>query len=443
MRRGTARFSMIKIAEIMGLSGGAHRADYLVRHSLLLLAASQATNIANMLFHFCLGRMLSPVEYGSLVSMLGLLLVFGTPLNALGNAMAFHSARLLADGHPGAILPFTQRWTRNTGLAAVALFLLGLALCPAATGFFKLQRYMTFLLAAAVMSLALFGPVLGGILQGIQAFGWASLAGVASGVARIVFSVLLVHFLGRISDWALVGHGIGILASIVICVWGVMLLFGKYEREQVARGVTAFFSGSLVALAGFSVLMNADVLIVKHFFLPEESGLFARASTIGRMIIFLPMPIAGALFPKIIAAGDIGNRQGKLLLRGVALAGLIIAGAAGLVSLFPGLLLWFMYNDLNPGAEMLRLVRYTIWAMTPLSLVFILMNYFMAREKFGVLVLLPLFAVFYLGGSALWHDSLFQILTVMGACNLMALTVLSVKLAIATSLAMTVRNARG
>ena len=416
------------LGKYSGLSMQKHRSDHLIRHSLLLLAASQATNVANFFFHFFMGRMLTPVEYGSLVSMLGLLMFVGIPLGALSNSLAFCSAKLLEEGHAGAIRPFMRRWFGKVMIAGVLIVVLGIVLCPATISFFQLQRPSTFLIAIVVLGLSLFGPVLGGILQGVQAFVWSAVSGIIGTGVRIIVSVALVYWLGRISDWAIIGHGMGVLAGLLIGAGSIIWIFKDTIPVQADKKIAGYFFSSLVILAGFSFMMNADVLIVKHFFSPEESGLFARAATIGRMIIFLPMPIAGALFPKIVAAGGIGGQQKRLLIRGTLLAGAIIVAAAGVGSVIPQLPLWLIYHDVHPSETMIRLVRCMLWAMSPLSLAYIVMNYHMAQSRFNVLFLLPLCALFYLAGVVMWHASVFQIVAVLAASNLAGLTVLLIGL---------------
>jgi peptidoglycan biosynthesis protein MviN/MurJ (putative lipid II flippase) len=114
------------------------------------------------------------------------------------------------------------------------------------------------------------------------------------------------------------------------------------------------------------------------------------------------------------------------LFRGTLLAGGIIAAAAGVGSLVPQLPLWIF--GIPRSESTLALLRYMLWAMSPLSLAYIVMNYHMAQSRFKVLFLLPVCAVFYLAGAAIWHASVFQIVAVMAACNLAGLAVLLIGL---------------
>ena len=176
-------------------------------------------------------------------------------------------------------------------------------------------------------------------------------------------------------------------------------------------------------LPAFGFLMNADVLIVKHYFSPEQSGLFARAGTIGRAIIFLPMPIAGALFPKTVSNGAKSIQHDRLLWRALFYTLLIVIPGALLCSCWPQLPLGILYRDWQPSAEMCRLVRAMIWAMLPLSLAYIIMNFELSQNRFRIVWPLLLGMTVYLLGVGFQHATLLQISIVLAIVS--GLTLLS------------------
>ncbi|MDP2989112.1 MAG: hypothetical protein Q8O57_00910, partial [Kiritimatiellota bacterium] len=100
--------------------------DHLLRHSILLMAASQVGNISNVLFHMVMGRWLAPAEYGVLSSMLGVVLVAGMPLGALGMVLVFFSAQLLLQKRAGDILPLMRVWVLKLLLIAGPLLVIGM-----------------------------------------------------------------------------------------------------------------------------------------------------------------------------------------------------------------------------------------------------------------------------------------------------------------------------
>ena len=137
------------------------------------------------------------------------------------------------------------------------------------------------------------------------------------------------------------------------------------------------------------------------------------------------MPIALAMFPKVASDGAVSEHNWKTLLKAVLLAGVLIAGAVAAFSLLAKWALLLLFNDRAPTDEMIRLVRYVMWAMSPLSMVFLLMNFELARHRFRRAVLLLPCAVAYVLGVARWHDTVLEVAAVLAVVNLAAVVLLA------------------
>ena len=85
---------------------------------------------------------------------------------------------------------------------------------------------------------------------------------------------------------------------------GFGLLRGVGPAGRGLHGTAGYLGRSFAMLMAFSLLMMMDVLLVKHY-VPGEAESFARAATVARAIIFLPMPIALAMFPKVVSRGGL------------------------------------------------------------------------------------------------------------------------------------------
>ena len=399
--------------------------DHLLRHSLLLMAASQVSNAANLLFHMVMGRWLLPAEYGILASMLGVVLIIGMPLTAVSNSVAFFSAQLIQQKRAGDIFTLMRAWAWKLLLIAIPVLVAGILFSRPLAHFFQLPDRSAIILTLAILALSFSTPVIGGVLQGIQAFGWASFSGISWGIVRLAVGGALVYFIGAAAHWALAGQGLGVIVSAAVGMAGLwIILRGASPSDQPLPGNHAYLLSTLVVLACFAFLMNADVLIVKHYFSPDQSGLFARAGTIGRTIIFLPMPIAMALFPKSVSQGTMSVRHGQLLRRALGYTGLVIMPAALVCTVFPQLPLGILYHDWHPDADMVRLLRCIIWALFPLSIAYLVINFELAQNRFrGLLPLLACVAV-YLIGVSVWHATVFQVVAVLATVNILTLLIL-------------------
>lgn len=400
--------------------------DHLLRHSILLMTASQVGNISSVLFHMVMGRWLSPAEYGVLASMLGVVMIAGMPLGALGTVLTFFTAQLLQQNRAGDIFPLMRSWALKLLVIFIPLLVMGILFSQPLAEFFNLPDRSALFMVLVILALAFFSPVIGAPLGGIQAFGWASVSGMSWGVVRLIVGGALVYFVAASAKWALVGHGVGVIVSVGIAMAGLwIILRSALPTDQALPSTHAYLWRTIVVMACFSFLMNADMLIVKHYFTPDQSGFYARASMIGRTIIFLPMPIAGALFPKTVSNGGMSAQHGKLLGKALFYTALIIIPGILFCTVFPQVPLGILYHDWAPSTAMARLVRCTIWAMTPLSLAFIIMNFELAQNRFRMTVPLSLCVAGYLIGVLIWHASVLQIVAVLATVSVLALLALT------------------
>ncbi len=400
--------------------------DRLLRHSFLLLAASQVGNLAAILYQVFLMRRLSQVEYGIFATMCGIIVIGSIPLEALRTAVAYYAARYCQAGSPGRVRGLVVGWGKIIAGIALAVLVAAVAGRYWLAHFFQLPAPAILVMAAAVMAGALFMPLLAGALQGVQAFGWWALSGQSWGVVRLLAGMALVLWVQASAMMALLGQGLGVLACLVIGAVGLQLaLRGKPNTVPATlTGGGSYFFKSLLILAGYAILANADICMVKHYFSPEETGVFARAATIGRGIVFLSMPIAAAMFPKVVSEGSMSDSDRHLLLRALGFAvGLILVACISAHLL--AVPIWNAFVGKRPEAQELSLLRAVLWAMAPLGLSYMMLNFELAQRRFQWAWLVVFCALAYVGGVIIWHRSIMQIVALMAGINLVAMTALA------------------
>lgn len=392
--------------------------DHLVGHSLILLACAQVANVANLLFQAAMMRMLDEPQYGTLAAMLGLFAALTIPLGALPWAVAHFTAGFLKDGDFGRAGGLTTAVTRDLALGGAIACLPLVVFQAALAGYFRVDSAVPLLLTALAVGLNAVGSTYVGALQGAQAFGWVAGIGAAASFLRLGLAVALVAATGT-AVGALVGHATSMLALAFVGIVGFGQVLGRsVAAAQRPPGFYRYCLRYVIAYAGYAILMNADLVLAKHFFSAEEAGRYAVVAMVGRIILFLPQPIVMAMFPKVVSRGDVSQADWRTLTKALVLACLLIGGAAGLCSLFAETVLTGLSG--SRSADLVPLVRLMVWGLCPLSLTFFIMNFELAQRRFAVAIPLLLVAAGYLACLARWHATMQQVVTLLAIAGSIA-----------------------
>jgi O-antigen/teichoic acid export membrane protein len=177
------------------------------------------------------------------------------------------------------------------------------------------------------------------------------------------------------------------------------------------RASVRYLAVILPSTLALSVLLSADVLMVKHFFSTREAGEYAAVAALGRAIFWGAAGVAAVLFPKVIyheSQGRSGSRTIAVSLGLVATGGAV--GLAGLGLVARPALTAFAGSAYAAGASILPL--YAI-AMTLLGAASILIATHQSRARATFLsVLLPVTIVEPILIVA-FHETLMQVVWVV------------------------------
>ena len=381
----------------------------LLRHGTLMVIGTFAGALCNAGFHMVSGRLLAPDAYGALVAMLGIILAFSQPALALQNTLAHRIALLRQSGNAAAVPAYFRRWL------PWPVFLL-IPLLPAIAWLFRapLGAFWHVDPVLPVLAIALLAPTLGmslfsGLWQGMQSFLWLAFAPQAWGVVRLTLGAALMLLGLRTATAPLLAQLAGVLLVLLLGWLYLRALPQSPPQPQVLQAPAPGLSSPLryllfscLSLVGYGLLMNFDTALAKHLYPATASataGLFAKAATIARTAVFLPVPIAAALFPKVATDGTLPPDTARLLRRALLYAGLLVAAAAAACLLLPQLPWLILYGPCPPDDAPLAhsLVRSLTLAMSPLALVYLLLNFEMAQNRFRrPLLLLPCAALYIL-----------------------------------------------
>jgi O-antigen/teichoic acid export membrane protein len=248
-------------------------------------------------------------------------------------------------------------------------------------------------LTLGVGLMGLLAPVFSGLLQGRQRFFWLGNASIAAGAGRLVGVTLAVVVLGTLAAGALGGVLLGSAASLALAAWASRddWLGPAGAGDARAWGWVRPWLALTLGVAAGNVMLSADTLFVQGTFTDEQRAFYIAAGRVGRGLVFLTMPLALVLFPRVARSAATGEPTGALRLALGATLGTGVAAAVG-CSLLPSLTIRVLFLGNPAFLPAAELVPLFCWCMLPLTAAYTLVNNLLARGRFAAVPWLLLVA---------------------------------------------------
>ena len=299
---------------------------------MILTVATGMMNAANWLYHAVMSRTLGPVDYGALSALMGLLLVLTVPVNTIQMGISAFVALGDANRDEAALKRTLSRSLRTFLLFGVGAFAILALLSGWLAGVLKLRSSVPILMIGSVLVPWAVLPVFRGFLQGTQRFAALGASLVTEAVIKLAAGAVLVT-LGLGLGGAAAGVGLGPIVALGLTVLALRAVFhARADKDDAVQETDSVqlttMLRSLVpyalAIACFTLLTQADVVLVKALFPPHDAGVYAAASTGGKIVLNLTGALPMVMLPEIVRR-NAANEDGRSIL----IRGLVYGGVAG------------------------------------------------------------------------------------------------------------------
>jgi O-antigen/teichoic acid export membrane protein len=388
-----------------------------LRESTLVLVASTLANGLNYLFNFCMNRLLSPQEYGALSALLALFMILVIPSTSARTVTVRYLSQFRAQGALDHAVAFLVKMLRLLGGYGVLLFVGLCILAHTVTRFLQLSSAWLVVVLATALLPAVVLPVAQGGLQGLQRFGALGSNMILATSSRLLVGVSLV-WLGWGVGGALAASTVSGLFSFLCAAWMLRSLWQEQRKEhsQSAQGVLQYAGIAFWGILALTVLTNADVILVKHFFTPEEAGFYSTAATLGRIVLYLPVAIATVMFPKAVERHTRHEDSSKLARESLLATVLLCLPLVVLYFLHPVLLIRLLFGiRYTPSAPLVGPLGTGMAIFAAISL---LLQYYLSIHDQRFVMAVMLGALGLVIGLCVFHSSLEQALIVLNLVGL-------------------------
>lgn len=385
--------------------------NQLVAGSALLFVGNTLSSFGNYLYHLLMGRMLGPVDYGALASLISVCYLLGIPVAVLVLVIVRQVSALRGKRKLAAINYFYSWINKGVFVLGSIGLLIFLLFSSQIASFLHLESNTLLIIVGLASFIGIFPSVNIAVLQGFLRFNWHAIVSIVSVAVKLASAVFLVYLSYRVFG-AISALLISAIISYLLTLFYVKKIIGKKKerrgvsrREVVTYALPVFFS-----ILSFTSLYTTDVVLARHFLPAQEAGFYAALATLGKIIFFASGPIVMAMFPMVSERHANGKEYLSLLNLSLGMVFLVCLGISGVYFLFPELMIKILY-----GSEYLPASSY-LWLfaifLSFYSLSSLLINFQLSIKKVKAVIFPVIAAIAQAVLILIFHQNLSQIIWV-------------------------------
>lgn len=267
-------------------------------NSAIVFAGSMLGNFAAYLYHLILGRILGPVGYGELASLISILYIIGVPTVVIQTVLVKLFSKYKAENNPGKAHTLFNKMTRYIFILLVAVSFVLVFMSPFIKSFLHLSSWTLVIWLALVFIFSTLSIINASVLQGFQKFIMVGIFAVLPIFIKLIISVPLSY--GGV-EWAMIAASVATIIAYAVYMLPVRFLLKKEKQkiELTKRQVLLFSIPTLFTVLGTTSIYSTDIILAKHFLSPIEAGIYSAVAVLGKIIFFASSAINLVTFPII------------------------------------------------------------------------------------------------------------------------------------------------
>ncbi len=377
----------------------------LFKGSVVMFIGTTIVNAGNYLFHLLTGRMLGPVEYGTLSSVISSLYILGIIPVALGIVIVRFVSNAKGRGDEEEISALFY-WLR------VKLLILGLVISfllmliiPYWLSYLKLTDSRLLIISSLMMPITLLVVLLRSFFTGLLQFMSHNIAIITETILKIILVFIFINIgwsvFGAILGMLLAGLGSFLISLPILRLKKPKKVFGEYQKT---KNIFMYSIPAVLMTLSMTSLFSSDIILVKHYFTSFEAGIYASLSVLGKIVFFAASSLISVMFPLVAQKHARGENYKQIMWITIILIGAVNGVLVVIYYYLPNLMINLLFgNKYITGAGMLYL--FAVY-MSLYSLVNVIMNYFLSIGKTKPVIFPVIAASMQILLIIIWHHSL-------------------------------------
>jgi O-antigen/teichoic acid export membrane protein len=386
---------------------------------------SAASLLFLTLFHFLMARYLGAQQYsvvGTFTSILvTAILVSSTIYFVITRFVTYHHSRAQYE-EINYLVTTSLKYLFATGFLLFLIFLLFSAHIAV---FFNLDDIRPVVALGFALWLQLLVPVYEAAFKGLDDLHAMGRLRLVENSSRWVIGLLFAYAALGLTAMIL-ALGLGTFVALAAAYGSIRALQSRQFVRPNMVEIWAYARPAALMTGPLAILLNLDLILVKHWFPPGEAGVYAAASFLAKIPFLISWVIATITFPRVTKAHIDGLHSRHLLRQALTWVAVAVVVMTLVNTAFGSRLFATMFGEGYAVGPYTGL--YTL-AMGLLAIVNILAVYELAQKRFTLARIIPWFVPLHASLLAFFHASLFTVIvaTILTTSLLAAIAIYSLR----------------
>lgn len=379
--------------------------DAFTKNIAVVFVGTSLTNFCNLLYQLLIAHKFPASDFAAFNSLLSIFMLVSAPLGTLQIAVVKYCSEFNARGQIQKLKFLLSDLFRKTLILAVATAIIFWAISPHILTSLKISSVSSGYILALLLALMWLSPVLSGGIQGLEFFAWFAASSVVSGALKLGLAFIFIIF----------GYNIaGVLGALLISTLISLIIFYFPLRPFISlkivepkinyRDMLTYLLPVAISYFCFVALVNMDMILVKHYFLPEDAGLYSLAQMVGKIFLFLPAAISMVMLPRTSGLNAKNENTLSTLKKSLFYALGLCLITILFYNFFPAFVLRVLTGKAYPASILLgRIFSISMSFFAPLL---ILIYYFLSIKDLRFITYLVFLTLLQFLGIILFHQSL-------------------------------------
>ncbi len=370
---------------------------------LVTISGGLLASILSYAYYFIFGRIMSPVLYGELTTIISIWTIILTFFSSFGAVIVKYSAK--KDPLQGAMI---YSWINRDVLKLILTICILIILSSAFLVKILNIDLAIFFLLAPIIYFSAFSMLYGSIIQGALKFNQLTILNLLPIFTRLIIGLLL-FLVGMELFGVIAGILAGSISSYFLAKHYVNMLNLPVTKIKIDRGkILKYAFPAMVTFLAIGSIFSSDMILAKIFLESNEAGVFAATSMMGKIIFYFSAPLTSVVFSISARKNSEGKKTVQTFLSSLVFVSMACLFFIGLYKLYPEFITTNIFgNKYIQSAK--YLFEYGLFASI-FSISSLIANYYLSLGFMGISYLTVAAAIIQILGITLFHSTINEII---------------------------------